>query len=152
MAHRVAIQYLVVGDPAPGPVLAPVELTLTVEQISVRELIGRAVTEQIHALARQHQANAKVIQMALARHYLTAKDVEVQAAEGRIRLARPQKLGAAPPALNPEQEIAKALDGFEKRAFRVVVDGVMLGSLDDRVALGQDAKVFFLRLMPLVGG
>jgi len=151
MAHSVAIQYLVVGDPAPGPVLAPVELTLTVEQISVRELIGRAVTEQIQTLARQHQANTKVIQMALARHYLTAKDVEVQAEEGRIRLARPPKRGHAPP-LQTEQEIAKALDGFEKRAFRVVVDGVMLGSLDDRVALGQDAKVFFLRLIPLVAG
>lgn len=149
MANNVAINCMVIGEARPGPRLAPVRLELVSERISVRDLIGRVVTEQIRELTEQHRAEADVVQLALARQYLTAQDVEVQAEAGRIRLPTEPK---ATPGIDIQREIGKALQGFKARAFRVVVDGETLESLDDDVVLGRDTKVVFLRLMPLVGG
>lgn len=151
MANNVAIKCLVIGEAPPGPSLEPVHLALAGERISVRELIGRAVAEQIRGLAERHRAGAEVVQLALARQYLTARDVAVQAGTGRIRFPAESKPGAAP-AVDVARETARALAGFEAGAFRVVVGGVPVESLDAEVALGRNSKVVFLRLMPLVGG
>lgn len=148
MAQSVAVQCKVIGDAA-GPGLAPVQLQWATERVSVRELIRRAVAAQIDALLLQQRAEAGLVQLALARQYLTAKDVAVQAEAGRIRLPTAAK---SPPVLDVEAEIRKALHGFEQRAFRVLVDGETLDSLEDELVVAQASKIVFLRLMPLVGG
>jgi hypothetical protein len=153
MANSVAVKCLVMGEASPGPALEPVRLELAVERISVRELIGRTVAEQIRELTEQRRAEAEVVQLALARQYLTARDVEAQAEAGRIRFpAEPKPRRGGVPAIDIGGEVAKALGGFEAGAFRVVADGVTLESLDEEIAPGPDTKVVFLRLMPLVGG
>lgn len=148
MANSVAVHCMVIGEAGPG--LAPVRLELAAERISVRELIRRAVAEQIRELTGRQQAEAEVVQLALARQYLSAKDVEVQAETGRIRLPSGPK--RAEKTLDTAREVGKALRGFEARAFRVVVDGETLESLDEEITLTRTSKVVFLRLMPLVGG
>jgi hypothetical protein len=151
MVNSVAIKCLVIGEAPPGPNLEPVNLAVVGERISVRELIGRTVAEQIRGLTERHRAGAEVVRLALARQYLTAKDVEVQAGTGRIRLPPEPKPGATP-VVDIERETARALRGFEAGAFRVVVDGVPVESLDAEMTLDRNSKVVFLRLMPLVGG
>ena len=152
MANSIAVRCMVIGEAPPGQNLAPVRLELAAERIRVRELIGRAVAEQIRELTERSRLSAEVVQLALARQYLTPKDVAVQAEAGRIRFPAEPKRGRTPPVLDVENETAKALRGFEAGAFRVVADGEPLESLDDDIVLGRETKIVFLRLTPLVGG
>jgi hypothetical protein len=140
---------MIVGEAKDGPRLEPVQLELAAERISVRELISRTVAEQIRVLAEQQKAEAEVVQLALARQYLSAKDVEVQSESGRIRLPSESKQAKT---LDTANEVAKAWCGFEAKAFRVLVDGETLETLDEEIALSRTSKIVFLRLLPLVGG
>lgn len=151
MANNIAIKWLVFGEASQEQGLTPIRLALATERVSVRELISRAVSEQIQALIGQQHAEAGVIQMALPRQYLTAKDVELQAEAGRIRFTS-NNLKPAVLNIDIDQEVGKALQGFTAQAFRVVVDGVAMESLEQDIVLKQETKVVFLRLTPLAGG
>ena len=148
----VAVHSLALGQGQPEALLAPVHLVLACERIPVRTLIRRAVLAQIEALQVQHRADTAVVQLALARQYLSARDIDIQAQEGRIRMAGAPKQPQPAPDIHPEQAVAQACHGFATQAFRVVVDGVMLNDLDEDIALCPDSSVVFLRLTPLAGG
>lgn len=150
MANNIAIKWLVFGEAQKEHGFAPVKLELVSERISVRELISRAVSEQIKELTETQHAEAEVVRITLTRQYLTAKDVATQAETGRIRLPSERKREEM--SINLDQEIALALQGFSAQAFRVVVDGVAMDSLDEDIVLKPNTKITFLRLMPLVGG
>lgn len=102
-------------------------------------------------MSEQRLTDADSLRQTLARHYLTANEVEQQAASGRVRMPAENRQYQQP-AIDVKEEIAKVLHGFEARVFRVVVDGAIQESLDDDIILKRDSKVVFLRLMPLVGG
>lgn len=148
----VTVQSLALGQGQPETPLAPVHLVLASERITVRELIRRAVLAQLEALQEQHRADAALVHLALARQYLSVKDIETQASEGRIRMARTPGKPRPIPETRPEDAVDQACHGFGKQAFRVLVDGEMQNGLDDTIALRPDSSVVFLRLIPLVGG
>lgn len=118
------------------------------ETIRVRELIRRVVTAQIQILHEQRTHSLCEIQEILARQYLAGMEVEELAAEGAV------KMPTAPDFRAPdlEQEVERALAGFEQGRFFITVNGYQPDSLDDMLLLSEFSKVLFLRLTPLVGG
>ncbi len=127
----------------PSVSLSPVSSTLT-----VAELIGLAVAEQIAVLSVRHVAHQASLRDVLDRQYLSERDIAQQAVEGAI--AMPQARAA--PALDVGLEIRRALKGFETRAFRILHNGVMLQRLDESIELNPTSTLAFIRLIPLMGG
>lgn len=109
MANNIAIKWLKFGESPLEQELTPIRLELASERISVRELIKRAVTEQIKELVERQHIEAETVKMTLTRHYLTAKDVEIQAETGRIRM--PSEYRQTESCVSLDQEIANALRG-----------------------------------------
>ncbi|MDD5275487.1 MAG: hypothetical protein PHR16_05340 [Methylovulum sp.] len=151
MANNVTIKCMVIGQAPEGAGLKPVYLELATERITVRDLIARAVTEQIQELLAQHRAKAGLVHLALARQYLSLKDIQKQAETGRISLPAERKDPSAA-IIDTAEEIKKAHSGFEAQAFQALLDGVPLESLDENIVLKRETKIVFLRLTPLVGG
>ncbi|MBL6987475.1 MAG: hypothetical protein ISR72_10665 [Methylobacter sp.] len=151
MANNVTIKCMVIGQAPVGAGLKPVYLELETECITVRDLIARAVTEQIQELLEQHRIEAGLVHLALARQYLSLKDIQKQAEMGRISLPVERKDPSAA-IIDTDKEIKKAHSGFEAQAFQVLLDGVPLESLDENIVLKRETKIVFLRLTPLVGG
>jgi len=126
------------GEPLPS-----VRFAVDGPLVTPRELIAKAVARQLEALARRRQSASQI----MARHYLTQTEIEAQAAEGRVGL--PESAERRP---DLEREIARAWVGYEQGAFRIVVQGEMLGRLDQPCEMPPDGRVTFLRLTPLKGG
>ena len=152
MANNIAIKWAVFGQFVPDANARAVHLELASERISVSDLIRRAVTAQINDLVERQRAEVNVIQLTLARHYLTPKELASQTSAGQINVQPARQRGETETRINVEEEIGKALRGFEAQAFRVVADGATFDALDDEFVLKQNTKVTFLRLMPLAGG
>ena len=55
-------------------------------------------------------------------------------------------------AIDPERQVATAIEAFEANAFVLLVDDRQVEELDDLVDIGPDTVVTFLWLTPLVGG
>lgn len=136
-----ALSIEVVSSPA-----LTVSLSLANERISVRELLERTVAAQLHELLQEQRLEDEAAAKILARQYLTQAEIDQQAGEGVVRLE------PAKGHLDLQREIQRALHGFQKRAFRVVVEGEMLNGLDDELVLTPNTRVTFLRLVPLQGG
>lgn len=130
--------------------LPEVVLELDSDRITVRELIARAVRLQIDELRRRQDEVA--VLCALGRHYLTAEEVMKQAASGQVALPSAKRPGTGAWKIDVAHEIARAHEGFERQAFRVVVDGRMLDRLEDVIRLSGQQIATFLRLVPLRGG
>jgi hypothetical protein len=67
------------------------------------------------------------------------------------RGAQSTDLEPAPPT-TLESVIALALDGFQRNAFFLVVDGQQATDLDTEIPLRPTSAVTFVRLVPLKGG
>jgi len=153
VAINVAVKWLISGESKVGQGLGEVNLRLVSEKITVRELISRTVTEQIKELTETQKAEAATIHLVLARQYLTPKDINQLTETGRIRLPSEKQVNKADSAvINVDEEINKALNGFDTQAFRVLADGEQMESLDQELVLTDETKLVFLRLTRLVGG
>jgi hypothetical protein len=130
------------------PLLPPVTLTPTSLTLTVAELIRLAVAEQIAALLARHSRQQESVRELLDRQYLSERDILQQASEGAI--AMPQASGSLD--LDVGVETARALKGFETRAFRILHNGVMLQRLDESIELSAPSTLAFIRLLPLIGG
>jgi hypothetical protein len=51
-----------------------------------------------------------------------------------------------------EQSIYRALDGFQKNAFFVIINDIQAENLNDKVLIQDSTEITFLRLTPLIGG
>jgi hypothetical protein len=132
--------------------LEPVILPITQERLTVAELITRTVQEQVKALNDSRLSPAQ-IQQTLARQYLTPEEIDAQVSQnGAIRYPTAKKPPAKQPAVNPQPEIAKALNGFAAKNYQIIVGGQTMERLDQEITLRPTTKVTFLRLTPLVGG
>ncbi|MEU5943376.1 hypothetical protein ABZ807_30400 [Micromonospora sp. NPDC047548] len=113
------------------------------DRTTVRELIRRAVTEQIRLLGVDLGRRRDIHD----RQYLLAEEIRVQAASGVIRLP-------TPPLALPDvtAAVARAHRAFERNVFVVFVGGRQVDRLDDEIVLRPDEPVVFLRLTALAGG
>jgi len=60
--------------------------------------------------------------------------------------------GSVPVPVDWKVQFQKALQGFERKQFLVLVNEQQVESLDQRVEVQPDTVVSFLKLTPLVGG
>ncbi|QHT68045.1 hypothetical protein GXP67_16050 [Rhodocytophaga rosea] len=55
-------------------------------------------------------------------------------------------------AIDPEQQVYKALEGFQKNGFFVIVNDRQVETLDEQIWIGNGATASFVKLTQLVGG
>jgi hypothetical protein len=115
---------------AVGEDLPTVLLEWESETVTARELVRRAVEEQIRVLNTGPGTRHK----ALDRQYQQAGDPQ-RAAE-----------------VDVEAEVRRALRAFERGVFTVFTGGRQVGSLDEELRITLGEPVVFLRLVALQGG
>ncbi|MEV0088053.1 hypothetical protein [Saccharopolyspora sp. NPDC050642] len=128
---------------ASGGDVPAVLVRLVGDRTTVRELIQRAVEEQI----RELRADAVRCRRVLDRQYLSNDDLRAQACTGAIRLPR-----QAPANPDVTTEAARAHRAFARGTFVVFVGGRQVVGLDEEVTLRLGEPVVFLRLVALAGG
>ena len=146
--------------PASGQVAnhAPqVVLEILDEVITARELISRAVAEHIRKTRREAQKSADSADALSAsddplRHlYLSEDEIRLQEESGKIAVAASTDQDAKP--LDFEQRaIDKALAAFRVGRFAMLIGGRQVDDLSTELSFEEQAKVIFLRLVPLAGG
>lgn len=145
----IEVQTKIMGHAASGTAIEPVFLELVEETITARELIRRAVMQQIHELSFKRRLDAAQVSDVLQRQYLSESEIAAQSAEGRI------KMPGAPEELKPvnvENEIARAMRAFEGGRVFLYAGGRQVENLDEELDFSRQSKVTFLRLTPLMGG
>jgi len=151
-ALSVPVESYTLRGAKPEELIPTVKLTLSGEAITVGELIRRTLIEQISELTVSKMLDAVMAREHISRQYLTATEIAAQAESGSVRGPAGPKPTPEVPQFDVDREVQKAWRGFERRAFRVVVDGQMPTELEQELVLREDSKVAFMRLTPLVGG
>lgn len=136
----------------PEALVPTVQLTLSSESITVAELIRRTLIEQISELTVKQMLDSVMARDSIARQYLSPTEIAEQAESGSVRGPAAPKPTADAPRFDVQREVDKAWRGFNRRSFRVVVDGQMPTELEQELVLKESSKVAFMRLTPLVGG
>ena len=145
----IEVRCRVAGPRRDEAALPALPLVLTSERLTVRELIERTVEEQVRELAARDRLSVEQQRRALRRQYLTEDEVRRQAAAGAVRF--PSAV-AEVRSIDPAEAVHMAVDGFERGAFLVLVDGRQAERLDEVLEPGPGSRVTFLRLVPLAGG
>lgn len=148
---EIEVHSRVAGGSAAEPVLEPVRLRLASERLTVAALIRRAVEEQVRELRVRQYLDAEAARRALDRQYLSADEIDAQAAGGVVRLRQPRRERRTRP-VEAEAEVERALRAFEAGAYVILIDGRRVERLDEEVTVAPGTSVTFLRLMPLIGG
>jgi hypothetical protein len=125
----------VADETATGTTLNEFSLEFLNERVTVRELIRARVYQEVSEYnARQSEHFRGLVQ----------PEDSVRTASG-FRLRKQRKI-------DWEEQYKRALTGFRANGFLILVDDHQLDDLDEEIELRYDAKVSFLRLVPLVGG
>jgi len=125
----------ILDETATGSILSRLEVEITQEMLTVRELIARRVHDEVAAYnARQTGLFSGLVQ-----------PNESERVPNGYRL-RPTKL------IDAEQQTYRALEAFQNNGFFLLVNDRQAESLDEEVWLGAGAIASFVKLTPLVGG
>ncbi|HYF65347.1 MAG TPA: hypothetical protein VD886_21140 [Herpetosiphonaceae bacterium] len=114
----------------------PIYIPASAELISVTELIGRAVAEQIRSLLLRHNHRPAAVQATLGEYYGLPAEPGAPADEG----------------INLTAETRKARAAFKAGAYAIFLNGRALRALDEQIELSASDRVIFLRMTPLAGG
>jgi len=125
----------ILDENASGSILHRLELEISQEMLTVRELIAHRVHDEV---AAYNERQGGVFQGLV-------QPTESEKVLNGYRL-RPQKL------IDAEQQVYRALEAFQQNGFFVLVNDQQVDSLDEEVWLGSGATASFLKLTPLVGG
>ncbi|MBE9498906.1 hypothetical protein IHE61_11485 [Streptomyces sp. GKU 257-1] len=134
-----------VRSAAPGPPgdrPPTVLVRLDGDRTTARELVRRAVEEQI----RELRTDAARSRRTLDRQYLSEDDVRRQAATGVIRMPR------QPADPDVPEEVSRAHRAFARGTFAVFAGGRQVADLDEEITPRPGEPVVFLRLVALAGG
>lgn len=125
---------LKIVDQTPG-VHPPVEryLRLASERITLRELLGRRIEEEVAAL------NA-------------GRDAMLPLVAPTAREQRLNERSSKPRMIDPARQLAAAIEAFERTRILVVVNRRQVLDLDEPLTVTPDSEVRFIKLVPLVGG
>jgi hypothetical protein len=114
----------------------PIYIPVAEEQISVADLIGRAVAEQIRSLLVRHSHRPAAVQATLGEYYgLPA-----------------EPLGNETESIDVSAEVRKARAAFKAGAYAIFLNGRALRGLDEQIELAASDRIIFLRMTPLAGG
>ncbi len=124
-------------ETATGNVLSRLELEISQEMLSVRELIARRVQQEV--------ATYNAAQTGVFRGLIQPTDSErvLNGASYRLRHTK---------AIDAEQQVYRALEAFQTNGFFVLVNDRQVETLDEEIWLGEGATASFVKLTPLVGG
>lgn len=126
----------------------PIDCLFDCDQITVRELISRAVSEQCLVLTQRSTKDLREAENSLARMFSSGPPGPKQAEDKGSRtvpLAKQRELDV-------DAEIAKALHGFSQGAFLIMVGRQRCKTLDELVAITPNDAIQFIRMTPLIGG
>jgi hypothetical protein len=127
-------------ESATGKSLHELSLEFLNERITVRELIRERVHHEVKEFNRRTDD--------LAFHGLVQpSDTEQVLNGGRAEYRMKQRR-----LLDWERQFERALDGFSRNSFFVVIDDRQAESLDHEFVIGPETRVSFVKLIPLVGG
>ncbi|HEY7029834.1 MAG TPA: hypothetical protein VH482_00840 [Thermomicrobiales bacterium] len=125
----------VADETATGTTLNEFPLEFLNERVSVRELIRARIYQEVAEYnARQSEYFRGLVQPEGA-----------ERTQGGFRLRQQRKI-------DWEEQYKRALRGFRANGFLILVDDRQLDDLDEEIELRYDARVSFLKLVPLVGG
>ena len=125
----------IADETATGSTLHEFSLAFLNERVTVRELIRARVYHEVSEYnARQSDYFRGLVQPEGS-----------ERTSGGFRMRKQRKI-------DWEEQYKKALKGFQGNGFLILVDDRQLEDLDEEIELRYDAKVSFLRLVPLVGG
>jgi hypothetical protein len=132
---------LCVRDETPsGQSLYELSLDFLNERITVRELLRERVHHEVKEFNRRQEDPVfrGLVQPTHAEQILNGPRIEYRLKQHRT--------------IDWEAQFARALDGFERNAFFVIVDDHQAESLDQEFIIGPATSVTFVKLVPLVGG
>lgn len=131
---------LAIQDETPsGQFLYQLSLEFLSERITVRELIRERVYHEVKEFnRRQSDVFRGLVQPDRTEQVLNGRRTEY-----RLKQHRP---------IDWETQLGRALDGFERNGFFVIIDDKQAESLDEEFVIGPKTKVSFVKLVPLVGG
>lgn len=118
-----------------GERTAALTLDFLTAEITVRALIHKRVEEEVE----EYNRNAPEY----FRGLVQPTDAERVLNGYRLRERR---------RIDPEAQVARALEAFERNGFFILVDDRQVESLDDIITLRVGTAISFHKLTPLVGG
>ena len=122
-------------ESATGETLLELTLNVSVERITVRDLIRQRVCHEVEEYNRRKPDTFRGL----------VKPTDSERTLNGYRLKQPRPLDA-------NTQLAKAIDAFQGNQIIMLVDDRQVDSLDEEIVLRPDMRVSFLRLTPLVGG
>lgn len=122
-------------ETATGRRMRSFTLSLPAERLTVRELIGHRIRQEVEAYNRVSQG--------VFQGLVQPTDTEWVLNGYRMKTRR---------TVDPEAQVAFALQAFQGNGMIVMVDDRQVESLDEIVAVTPTTHVRFLKLVPLVGG
>lgn len=122
-------------ESATGETLLEFTLTLPAGRITVRDLIRQRVFHEVEEYNRRKPDTFRgLVQPSDSERTLNG-----------YRLKHPRMV-------DPDMQLAKAIDAFAGNQIIMLVDDHQVESLDEEIIVAPDTRVSFLRLTPLVGG
>ena len=125
----------ILDETSSGSILHRLELEISQEMLTVRELIAHRVQDEV---ATYNERQGGIFQGLV-------QPTESERELNGYRL-RPHK------RIDAEQQVYRALEAFQQHSFFVLVNDRQVESLDEEVWLGDGATASFMKLTPLVGG
>ena len=123
-------------ETATGRRMRSFTLSLPAEQLTIRELVTHRIRQEVDAYNRASST-------AVFQGLVQPTDTEWVLNGYRMKTRR---------QLDPEAQVAFALQAFQANGIIVMVDDRQVDSLDEMVAVTPQTHVRFLKLVPLVGG
>lgn len=125
----------ILDETASGSIISRLEMEITQEMLTVREVIERRVHDEVTAYNRRQSGVFNgLVQPTDSERVLNGYKM------------RPAKL------IDAEKQVYRALEAFQQNGFFLLINDRQVESLDDEVWLGNGATASFVKLTPLVGG
>lgn len=148
---RIAVTSQVVGERDDSLKMKPVWVLVDVETIKAREIIARAVEEQIRQLfGKNRKVDLKQARRMLIRQYMSQDDLDTEAPP--LATSDPKDADLWEQKIKVKDEIKRAEEAFDNGRVVMIVNGEQVYNLEDQVIMTEDTKIKFIRLTPLVGG
>jgi hypothetical protein len=148
---QIEVTSQVVGERDDSLKMKPVWVLVDVETITVREIIARAVEEQIKELyGKNRKVDMKQARRMLIRQYMSQDDLDTEAPP--LAPSDPKEADLWEQKIKVKDEIKRAEEAFDSGRVVMIVNGEQVHNLEDQIIMTEDMKVKFIRLTPLVGG
>ena len=130
-----AATLIIHDESATGETLLELTLIVSVERITIRDLIRQRVCHEVEEYNRRKPDTFRGL----------VQPTDSERTLNGYRLKQPRDIDA-------DTQLAKAIDAFAGNQIIMLVDDRQVESLDEEIVIGPQTRVSFLRLTPLVGG